>query len=143
MHYFKTPDNRVAALSDEDLERGGLELLPPDAVEIEEAEARALAAVAAVGPFNRDALMREARDRRKDILDALVGIGFAAKAAGDETTVAAVLAARQGLLDLTKDPALAAATTEAQFRAAVKARYAQLVMAAPANVQAAFREVAS
>lgn len=97
----------------------------------------------AVAPYNQAAALQRTRDMRKPILDALAGIGLAALAGGDASTVQAVLAARQGLLDITKDAGVLAATDDVGFDAAVLIRYHQLVAQAPAMVVRAFTEAAT
>lgn len=42
MKHYKAPDNSLHALSDEDIERGGMDLLPPGSVEIDAIEAEQL-----------------------------------------------------------------------------------------------------
>jgi len=80
------------------------------------------------------------RAARAPILNALAGIGWDATAAGDAALESAVAAARQGLKDITQHPAILAAASDAEFKAAVKARYFELVAAAPAAVRAAFKD---
>jgi hypothetical protein len=94
-------------------------------------------------PFNQPAALQRARDVRTPILNALIGIGLAADRAGDLATVDAVLAARQGLLDITKLPALLAAASDDEFDSVALARYRELAAAAPVAVRAAFLVAAS
>lgn len=42
MNYFKCPDNKPHALSDEDIENGGMDLLPKGCVKVTEQEALSL-----------------------------------------------------------------------------------------------------
>lgn len=102
---------------------------------------KAVTPAAYVEPFDQAAAMRRLRTVRAPILNALAGIGFDALA-GDTATVNAVKTARQGLKDVPTWPAVLAATTDAEFNAAVVARYKQLAAAAPASVRAAFKEMA-
>ena len=90
--------------------------------------------------FSQSANLQLLRATRSPILNALAGIGF--DSIGDPALVAAVKAARQGLKDMTAHPAILAATSDAEFKAAVKARYAELVAAAPLAVRVAFKESA-
>lgn len=96
-----------------------------------------------VPTFDQRLALQRARDTRKPILDALSGIGLAAMFAADATTLQAVITARQGLLDITKDAGVLAATSDDGFDAAVLARYHQLVAGAPAAVVLAFQEAAT
>lgn len=93
--------------------------------------------------FNLAGALQRARDVRTPILNALVGIGLAAQAGGDAATVSAVLTARQGLLDITKLPALLAAANDDAFDAIALERYRELAAAAPAAVRSAFLVAAS
>lgn len=93
--------------------------------------------------FSQAAALQRARDVRTPILNALIGIGLAADRAGETATVDAVLAARQGLLDITKLPALLAAASDDDFDAIALARYRELVTAAPLAVRSAFLGAAS
>lgn len=93
--------------------------------------------------WSPDPLLKIARAGREIALNRLAGIGFAAKETGDAATVAACLVARQALLDITKLPAVKAATDDASLTAAMSAGYAAIVMAAPANVRSAFADIQS
>ena len=80
------------------------------------------------------------RSARDTCLNRLIGIAFAAQTTGDAATVAACLAARGALLNITTAPGVATATDDASLKAALVAAYAAIVLAAPANVRSAFAE---
>ena len=88
--------------------------------------------------WSRNPLLNKVRDAREIALNRLMGIGFAAKESNDAETVAAVLAARQGLLNITSAPGVATATNDAELGGALVAAYSSIVAAAPANVVSAF-----
>lgn len=79
------------------------------------------------------------RTDREGYLNRLAGIGFAAQVGGRNDIVQQVLAVRQGLLDLTTQPTVLAATTEAATKQAMLAQYATLLVGASAEVKAVFR----
>lgn len=81
------------------------------------------------------------RTQREMYLNRLAGITVAAMVAGDTATAQAAGAFRQGLLDLPARPAVVAAQTIDELRAAMKAEYAALVAAAPDGVRDQFRKV--
>lgn len=89
-------------------------------------------------PFDLKAALQRARDMRTPSLNALTGIGLAAQASGDSGTLQSVLIARQGLLDITKQPDVLAATDDATFDHVVVTRYRALAASCPINVQTAF-----
>ena len=91
--------------------------------------------------WSSDRTINMVRAMRDVALNRLIGIGFVATTSGDVATVSAVLAARQAMLDLTKDPAVMSAVNEAELLAALQNRYAQIVSAAPDNVRTAFRDL--
>ncbi len=95
---------------------------------------------AAEVPFGQiaAAYLGEVRAIRESILNRLAGIGFGAMAANDLPAVSAIATAREALLDITKVPAVLAATDLAALKAAVLAEYRRIVMAAPTAVQKAF-----
>lgn len=98
-------------------------------------QAQAAAAVKAA----RDAIVSGFRADREGFLNRLAGIGFAAQVGGRPDIVQQVLAVRQGLLDLTTQPAVLAATTEATIKQAMLAQYAALLTGASAEVKAVFK----
>ena len=84
------------------------------------------------------------RTMREGILNRLAGIGLAALVDDDQPTVAAVVAARRRLLDITKVPAALAAYVKKDavaLKAAIKAEYAAIVQSVPANLVNAFEKV--
>jgi hypothetical protein len=85
--------------------------------------------------------MAEVRALRERILNRLAGIAAAAQVAEDTTTLTAFVDARQRLLDITKAPAVAAATTAGEAKLAVKAEYALIVSACPAALRTAILTV--
>jgi len=115
-------------------------LLPEGCVEITDAEAAAIHQ-SNLPPWSREPLLKVVRAGREIALNRLAGIAFAARENSDPITVAACLAARQSLLDITKLPAVLAATDDASLKAAMVAGYAAIVMAAPANVRSAFADI--
>jgi hypothetical protein len=87
------------------------------------------------------AYLNTVRELREEILNRISGIGFAALAKGDTATAQAVVVARQALLDITKSPAVLAATDADSLKLAVIATYRAIVVAAPAPVRSAFNAV--
>jgi hypothetical protein len=89
-------------------------------------------------PWSPNRLLKVVKAGREIALNRLAGIAFAADKGGDPVTVTACLAARQSLLDITKLPAVLAATDDASLTAAIGAGYAAIVGACPANIVSAF-----
>lgn len=93
----------------------------------------------------KDEYLAEVRELREKLLNRIDGIAFRAQIAGDTATVQSYLAATQRLLDITKLPAVLAATNKEEAEVAVKAEYASIVVSvkslAPTLVSA-FYEVA-
>lgn len=87
------------------------------------------------------AVIAKFRSDREGFLNRLSGIGFAAQIAARPDIVQHVLTVRQGLLDLTTQPAVLAATTKAALETAMLASYYALLVGMPAEIKAAFREV--
>jgi hypothetical protein len=81
------------------------------------------------------------REQREIMLNRLVAIAFVAQGTGDSATVAACLTARQALLDLTKHPSLASATTEAALKTAYKSVYGAIVAATPAAIRSIYADL--
>lgn len=81
------------------------------------------------------------RADREQFLNRLAGIGLAAQFNGQETVLASVCAVRVGLLDLTTDAQVLAATDLHSLRVAMKARYATILSGVPAEVLNAFKQV--
>lgn len=81
------------------------------------------------------------RADREQFLNRLAGIGLAAQFNGQTTVLTSVCAVRVGLLDLTTDPAVLAATDLHGLRLAMKARYAAILADVPAEVLNAFKQV--
>jgi hypothetical protein len=81
------------------------------------------------------------RVQRAPILNALAGIGYDALVANDAATSAAVSQARNDLKNIAALPALLAAATYDDMKAAVLTEYRRIAANAPAGVQSAFREV--
>lgn len=94
-------------------------------------------------PWSRDPLLRIVRAGREIALNRLAGIGFVARENHDNALVLAVMDARQALLDITKVPAVLAATDDASLTAAVGAAYAAIIAAAPVEIRNAFVEMQS
>lgn len=112
-------------------------LLPAGCVQITDEDAAEIHA-ALVPKWSPDPLLKVAKAGREIALNRLAGIAFAARETGDSATVAACLAARQSLLDITKLPAVLAATDDASLTAAVGSGYEAIVLACPANIKGAF-----
>lgn len=91
--------------------------------------------------WSREPLLKVVKSGREIALNRLAGIAFAAREAGDSATVEACLAARQSLLDITKLPAVLAATDDASLTAAIGAGYAAIVGACPVNIKSAFQGI--
>lgn len=87
----------------------------------------------------RDAVITTFRADREGFLNRLAGIGFAAQAEDRQDIVQQVLAARQGLLDLSSQPDVVAATTEATVKQAMLAQYAAILSNVSPEVKAAFK----
>lgn len=96
--------------------------------------------IAAMNAAGKERALNEIRAMRTPVLNALIGIGLAAKEAGDSATVSACLLARQKLLDMTKHASVLSATDYIGTATAAAVVYAGIVAACPANVKAAFKE---
>lgn len=81
------------------------------------------------------------RSDREGFLNRLSGIGFAAQIAVRPDIVQHVLDVRRGLLDLTTQPTVLAATTEAELKTAMLTCYYTLLFGMPDEIKAAFREI--
>lgn len=81
------------------------------------------------------------RGLREGYLNRLTGIGLAAQLEGDADTLAAAVAMRRGLLDMTDAPAVVAASTREEIQTALKSGYAALVSAVPAKLRNEFKKV--
>lgn len=138
MPNFKDPDGKLHYLDGEEFAH----LLPAGCVAISDAEASAIRQALAPA-WTRDNLLRVVRAGREIALTRLAGIAFAAKEAGDLSTVTACLNARTALLNITTLPAVLAATDDASLTAAVGTAYAVIVAASPANIKAAFANIQS
>lgn len=89
-------------------------------------------------PWSPSRLLKVVKAGREIALNRLAGIAFAAREGSDGATVTACLAARQSLLDITKLPAVLAATDDASLTAAIGAGYEAIVGACPSNIVSAF-----
>jgi len=94
-------------------------------------------------PWSRQPLLKIVRAGREIALNRLAGIAFAAKEAGNPATVSACLSARQALLDITKLPAVMAATDDASLTAAIGSAYSAIIAASPPIVISAFADIQS
>lgn len=94
-------------------------------------------------PWSREPLLKIVRAGREIALNRLAGIAFAAKEAGNPATVSACLSARQALLDITKLPAVKAATDDASLTAAIGSAYSAIIAASPPIVISAFADIQS
>jgi hypothetical protein len=85
--------------------------------------------------------MVEVRETRERILNRLAGIAANAIIQEDQATAEAVVLARQQLLDITKAPAVLAATTFPELKAAVTLAYKTIAATAPEVIRNAFNTV--
>jgi hypothetical protein len=94
-------------------------------------------------PFSkqREEFLTEVRATREQILNRLAGIGAAAVVSGDTATQQAFVTARQGLLDLTSDPGVLAATDLPGLKLAVLLAYRSIVSSMPDSIVNAFNLV--
>lgn len=137
MLYYKQPaTGQIFAYdSQNERERFG----PPELIEIPEAEAVAQA----VPDFStlKAAELAAFRELREGYLNRLTGIALAAQVENDADTLAAALAMRRGLLDMTEAPSVLAAGTVPVLQSALKTEYAALVARVPAKLRDEFRKV--
>lgn len=92
----------------------------------------------------RNTVFPEARALRETILNRLTGIGLAALASGDTTTLTAVATLRLQLLNLTSDPAVLAVTVAQGpevLRQTILSLYKARAAATPANIRSVFAEL--
>lgn len=83
----------------------------------------------------------EMRAMRRDMLDAVTGIGFRATVAGDTELAQEAVQVSQLLLDITGDHALNAAQTYEEMRAAGVAAYRRIAAGASPAFAATFKEI--
>jgi len=102
-----------------------------------------IAALPAPVPWSPDRLLKVVKTGREIALNRLAGIAFAADKIGDSATVSACLVARQALLDITKLPAVKAATDDASLTAAIGSAYSAIIAASPPIVISAFADIQS
>lgn len=122
-----------------DSQRTGLEIEPDPATGLPRSVARTFTVEGM-----REAVFKSARNDRKKVLDALVGIGFRAMATNQPTILQSTLTLTQQLLDITKEPSVLAVTVEEGpevLRQTVLARYREYAAQAPSAVRAAFKEI--
>ena len=79
------------------------------------------------------------REDREGYLNRLSGIGFAAQNETRPDIVQHVLNVRQGLLDLTAQPSVLAATTVVGLQQAMLVQYATILSDVPLEIKAVFR----
>ena len=98
-----------------------------------------------VPPIPADVLLSSAKDElrtmRRDMLDAVTGIGFRASVAGNAALAQEAAQVSQQLLDITDDPALNAAQTYDDMRAAGMAAYRLIANSVSADLRSAFNEL--
>lgn len=82
----------------------------------------------------------ELRIMRRDMLDAVTGIGFRASVAGNTALAQEAATVSQQLLDITNDAALNAAQTYEEMRAAGVAAYRRIAAGASHAFAATFKE---
>lgn len=85
------------------------------------------------------AVLIKYRADREAYLNRLAGIGLAAQVGGDTITVQHILAVRKGLLELTDDPAVLAATDVAGLETVLLTAYYALLMGVPESLKSVFR----
>lgn len=142
MKYYKSPSNEVFAFPADGSDDVYIAECRPDLIRIDEAEADELRKPAQI-PYAvlAEEYLTMVRATREDILNRITGIGFAAQAIGDVTSITAIKTARQALLDITKAPDVIAATDLAGLRGAVLTEYQRIAAATPLSVQKAFAGV--
>ena len=134
MHY-KAPDNSLHFIEPE-----YEHLLPAGCVQITQEEADALRSPAPTSAQLQASALAQVRALREPVLNALVGIGFAAMADGDAGLVSQIATTRQAILDITKTD-VSSCHTASEFAAAYKAAWVAIATAAPASVVVAFNVV--
>jgi hypothetical protein len=87
------------------------------------------------------AAKEELRTMRRDMLDAVTGIGFRASVAGNTALAQEAAAVSQQLLDITEDAALNAAQTYDDMRAAGMAAYRRIADSVSPGLRSAFKEL--
>lgn len=94
-------------------------------------------------PWSRDTLLNKVREARVYALNALIGIITTERenAVPDQTLIDACLAARLALLDITKGPAVDAATDDVSLTITIVQAYTAIVAAAPAAIKNAFADM--
>lgn len=136
--------------------------IPADAVEITNEEHAALLAAQAAGkrieagadgrPVAVDPpaipvakllaqAQEELRSMRRNMLDAVTGIGFRASVAGNTELAQEAADVSQQLLEITDDPAFLAATTLQDMRVAGVAAYRRIADAVSPELRSAFKEI--
>lgn len=83
----------------------------------------------------------EMRALRTDILNAVTGIGFRANVVGNSVLAQEAAQVSQQLLDITDDPALHAAQTYDDMRAAGMAAYRRIADSVSPGLRSAFKEL--
>lgn len=98
----------------------------------------------AVSPTESDVLgiaKNEIRIIRRDMLDAVTGIGFRASVTGNAELAQEAVQVSQLLLDITDDQALNAAQTYEDMRAAGLAAYRRIADGVSVGLRSAFKEM--
>lgn len=88
-----------------------------------------------------DSVKSEMRDMRRGMLDAVTGIGFRATVVGNAELAQEAAQVSQQLLDITDDPALNAAQTYDDMRAAGMAAYRRIADSVSPGLRSAFKEL--
>lgn len=83
----------------------------------------------------------EMRTMRRDMLDAVTGIGFRASVAGNDALAQETATVSQQLLDITDDPDLNSAQTYEEMRAAGVAAYRRIADSVSPGLRSAFKEL--
>lgn len=88
-----------------------------------------------------DSVKSEMRAMRRDMLDAVTGIGFRANVVGNAALAQEAAQVSQQLLDITDDPALNDAQTYDDMRAAGMAAYRRIADSVSPGLRSAFKEL--
>lgn len=81
------------------------------------------------------------RTIREVLLNRLAGIGFAASVTNDTDTVKATTQCRLALLNITKMPAVLAATNLVDLKAVINSEYADIIALTPANISKIYQNI--
>lgn len=146
MIYYKTADNKLHFIDSQQYEY----LLPPDAIQITEAEADAIRAAQAVTPdivnAKRDAMLVRIRADRETMLNRLNGL-FNTEIADNNGVITAYAAEIIGIVkqlrDITKHPLVVSRmnypSTDLELYAATNSAYVSIITPASNRLKLAFQ----